>query len=188
MAAGVVWRAPDAAPLAAIAATVFGPVYTAGLPSFLLVLRHGAPDAPPLAATWLVFYPLAMTWICDSAAMSGGAAFGGPKMAPVLSPQKTWSGAASGLAGALITAVVYAVLALAPTGITLQVWQMLVLGATVGIFGQLGDLAESLLKRSVGIKDSGTFFPGHGGVLDRLDSLYWVIPLSTLLMVAFGIL
>lgn len=188
MGAAIVRRGPEAAPLAAMAATVFGACYAAGLPSFLLVLRHGEPSMAALPATWLVFYPLAMTWICDTAAMSGGAAFGGPKMAPVLSPKKTWSGAVSGLFGALIVAIVYGLVALAPSGIILQVWQMIVLGLAVGTLGQVGDLGESLLKRSVGIKDSGSFFPGHGGVLDRLDSLYWVIPITTLLLVGFGIL
>lgn len=188
MGAGIGRRGPDSAPLGAMTATVFGAAYAAGLPSFLLVLRHGEPAQPALAATWLVFYPLVMTWICDTAAMSGGAAFGGPKMAPVLSPKKTWSGAVTGLIGALIAAVVYGLVALAPSGIILQVWQMVVLGLAVGTLGQIGDLGESLLKRSVGTKDSGSFFPGHGGVLDRLDSLYWVIPTTTLLLVGFGTL
>ena len=74
---GVFTRAPDQAPLPALAATVFGPIYTTGLLSLLLMLRHGAPELSRGAATALVFYPLVMTWVCDSFAMSGGSALGG---------------------------------------------------------------------------------------------------------------
>ena len=85
-------------------------------------------------------------------------------------------------------AVAYGAFALTAAGIALRVWQLLVIGLVVGVLGQIGDLAESLLKRSVGVKDTGSFFPGHGGVLDRLDSLYWVIPMSAMCFYAFGVL
>ncbi len=185
---GVFSRAPEQAPLPALAATVFGPLYTTGLPCFLLLIRHGAPELSPIAATALVFYPLVMTWVCDSFAMSGGSALGGPKLAPVVSPNKTWSGAAFGLVGGVVVALVYGIFVLGRLGVTLGLLQMVTLGLVVGTLGQLGDLAESLLKRSVGTKDSGGFFPGHGGVLDRLDSLYWVIPISAFLLYLFGVL
>ncbi len=114
--------------------------------------------------------------------------FGGPKLAPVISPHKTWSGAVAGLVGAGFAAVLYGILILDEVGLSLHVWQLVIIGLVVGVVGQVGDLAESLLKRSVGVKDSGAFFPGHGGVLDRLDSLYWVIPVSALCFYAFGVL
>ena len=175
-------------PVAAIAVTIFSPLYTAGLPAFLLLIRHGGTQTSPVVGTLLVLLPLVTTWLCDTFAMAGGAAFGGPKFAPVISPNKTWSGALSGLFGAGIVALAYGWFVLAGVGVVLKAWQLLTIGLVVGVLGQIGDLAESLLKRSVGVKDSGTFFPGHGGVLDRLDSLYWVIPLSAACFYAFGVL
>ena len=175
-------------PVWALGATMFGPCYAAGLLAFLVVVRHGGEGLSPRVATVLVFLPLVTTWLCDTFAMTGGSVFGGPKLAPLISPHKTWSGAVSGLVGAGVVAVLYGALVLGAVGITLRVWQLLIIGLVVGVLGQIGDLAESLLKRSVGVKDSGTFFPGHGGVLDRLDSLYWVIPMSALCFYAFGVL
>lgn len=180
-------RATDQ-PVLALGATMFGPLYAAGLLAFLVVVRHGGEGLSPRVATVLVFLPLVTTWLCDTFAMTGGSVFGGPKLAPFISPHKTWSGAVSGLVGAGVVAVLYGALVLGAVGITLRVWQLLIIGLVVGVLGQIGDLAESLLKRSVGVKDSGTFFPGHGGVLDRLDSLYWVIPMSALCFYAFGVL
>ena len=184
-----VWvSTPAAAPVVSVSATVFGPLYTAGLPAFLLLVRHGPDEPSRWVGTLLVFLPLVTTWLCDTFAMAGGSVFGGPKFAPVISPNKTWSGAVTGLFGAGIVALLYGWLVLREVGIVLQAWQLLTIGLVVGVLGQVGDLAESLLKRSVGVKDSGSFFPGHGGVLDRLDSLYWVIPLSAMCFYAFGVL
>jgi phosphatidate cytidylyltransferase len=196
---GVVWimgtmalatrlRAPAQAPISSIAVTIFGAAYAAGLPAFVIWQRHGMAGASAGTATLLVLYPLAMTWVCDTFAMAGGAAFGGPRLAPVVSPNKTWAGAVTGTVGAVLVAVVYGRWVLAGNGVVFGPWQLVALGLSVGIFGQLGDLVESLLKRSADVKDSGTFFPGHGGVMDRLDSLYWVIPISTLLFYSFGVL
>ena len=179
---------PTSQPVLALGATMFGPCYAAGLLAFLVVVRHGDEGLSPLVATTLVFLPIVTTWLCDTLAMAGGSMFGGRKLAPIISPHKTWSGAVSGLVGAGVVAVLYGGLVLSEVGITLGVWQLLIIGLVVGVLGQFGDLAESLLKRSVGVKDSGAFFPGHGGVLDRLDSLYWVIPTSALCFYAFGVL
>ncbi len=185
MAAAAASRAPAEKPLAAVAITIFGVLYAAGLPSFLLVLRHGAPWPSAWAATWLVFLPLVLTWVCDSLAMAGGKLVGGPKLAPVLSPNKTWAGAISGSVGAVLLAPLYGALVLTPMGVSIPLWQLVIFGGVVSVAGQVGDVGESLFKREAGVKDSGTFFPGHGGVLDRLDSLYWVIPTAVLLFVAF---
>ncbi|NIM50338.1 MAG: phosphatidate cytidylyltransferase [Gemmatimonadales bacterium] len=179
-------RPPTARPLAAAAVTGFGAVYAGGLPAFLLLLRHSALVPSPWAATAIVFLPLVLTWVCDSLAMAGGFAIGGPKLAPVLSPNKTWAGAVSGSLGAVVLAPLYGAIVLAPLGVGISTWLLLVFGGVVSMAGQVGDVAESLLKREVGVKDSGSFFPGHGGVLDRFDSLYWVIPTSALLLTLFG--
>lgn len=180
-------RCPQDAPLEGVAVTLFGAVYASGLLGFLLALRHGARELAPLGATALVLFPLIMTWICDTLAMAGGALIGGVKLAPVASPNKTWAGAVAGVIGAIGVAIAYGSWVLPPLGVRLTAVQLLLLGLSVGIFGQIGDLGESLFKRSAGVKDSGTFFPGHGGVLDRLDSLYWVIPISVLWLAAFGV-
>jgi phosphatidate cytidylyltransferase len=180
-------RTPEDRPLTAVSVTAFGAVYTAGLPAFLLWLRE-APVAPSAwAASWLVFLPLVLTWICDSLAMMAGAMIGGPKLAPVLSPKKTWSGAVAGALGATILAPVYGLLVLDPLGIRVPPAALILTGVGVGVLGQLGDLAESLFKREAGVKDSGAFFPGHGGVLDRLDSLYWGIPITVIILRVFAV-
>lgn len=185
--AGAVWqRNPNQAPLAAIAVTVFGAVYTGVLPAFLLLLRHAETTRGPWAATWLVFLPLAVTWVSDSMAMAGGMLIGGPKLSPAISPNKTWAGTVTGSIAATAAAPLYGVLALGPYGIVLAWWKLAVLGLALSIVGHVGDLAESLLKREAGVKDSGRAFPGHGGVLDRLDSLYWVLPTATALLSAYG--
>lgn len=176
---------PAARPLSGIAVTVFGALYAGALPAFLLLLRHGG-TADRWGATWLVFLPLAVTWICDSMAMAGGAVIGGPKFAPVISPNKTWAGTLTGSASAAIVAPVYGIVLLAPAGISIASWKLAVLGIGLSIMAHVGDLAESLLKREAGVKDSGTFFPGHGGVLDRLDSLYWVLPAAAALLTLYG--
>ncbi|MCZ6918408.1 MAG: phosphatidate cytidylyltransferase [Gemmatimonadetes bacterium] len=179
---------PGRQTLASVAITVVGPLYAAGLLASLLVLRHGGSGLSASVATAWVFLPIVTTWLCDTAAMTVGSAFRGPQLAPVISPNKTWSGAAAGLVGAALVTVAYGRFVLAQVGVALPVWQLLIVGLTVGIFGQMGDLVESSFKRSVAVKDSGAFFPGHGGVLDRLDSLYWVLPLSALWFHVFGVL
>jgi len=174
-------------PLASVAVTLFGAVYAGGLPAFLLPIRHAPELSSALAASALVLLPLATTWVCDSVAMEVGTRAGGPKLAPVLSPKKTWSGAVGGSLGAVVAAPLYGALLLARVGVTIPLWQLALFGLVVSAVGQIGDVSESLFKREVGIKDSGTFFPGHGGVLDRLDSLYWVLPTAALLLALFGI-
>ncbi|HTR19310.1 MAG TPA: phosphatidate cytidylyltransferase [Gemmatimonadales bacterium] len=170
-------RSPQQRPLPAVAVTIFGPLYASALPSFLIAIRHGAAaglrDTPAAA---LVMLPLALVWICDTAAMAAGSAIGGPKLAPVLSPKKTWAGAIGGTVGAIAAALVLGLLVLNRLGWTVSVGQLLGLGVLVSVVGQAGDVAESLFKREAGVKDSSTLIPGHGGVLDRLDSLYFVIP------------
>ena len=170
----------------AVSVTAFGALYAGGLPAFLLWLRHGAVSRSAWAATWLVFLPLALTWISDTLAMIGGSLVGGAKLAPVLSPKKTWAGAVAGAVAAPLLAPLYGRWVLGAVGIEVPVVALVLVGLGVGILGQLGDLAESLFKREAGVKDSGGFFPGHGGVLDRLDSLYWGIPVTVVVLKAFG--
>jgi phosphatidate cytidylyltransferase len=115
----------------------------------------------------------AMIWICDSAAFHAGTAIGKHKMYPRVSPNKSWEGAVFGFVFAIISAVAAKYLVLE----YLTLGQSIVVGVIVGIFGQIGDLVESLMKRDAGVKDSSKLIPGHGGVFDRFDSLLLVSPL-----------
>jgi phosphatidate cytidylyltransferase len=181
-------RAPDAHPTGAVALTLVGPLYAAALPAFLLVLRHTSFGLGSWAGTALVFFPLVVTWVGDSAAMTGGRTFGGPKMAPTISPGKTRSGGIAGLAGAAAAGALWAAFVLAPMGIPLGAGAGGAIGFLLGVVGQVGDLAESLLKREAGVKDSSHLIPGHGGVLDRFDSLIFVLPVAALLFRLLGVL
>ena len=175
MAAALATRSPAAKPLPVVALTVFGPLNASWLPAFILMLRSRS-ALSPWAGTWLVLLPLIATWICDTAAMAAGSAIGGPKLAPVVSPKKTWAGAVGGLIGAVAATVAIGTWILPRQGITAAPFALAVIGIAIGVLAQVGDVAESLFKREAGVKDSSALIPGHGGILDRLDSLYFVLP------------
>lgn len=141
-----------------------------GIPSFALL---------SLSWVWgtLVFWVFVVTWATDIFAYFAGRGIGGPKLAPRISPNKTWAGLAGGVAGAAVC------------GWLLAAWFemepfFLWMGGPMGLIAQGGDLYESWLKRRAGIKDSGTLLPGHGGVLDRLDGMLAVAIATTLLLMA----
>lgn len=131
----------------------------------------------PGGASW-VLWLLLLVWAADIGAYFAGRRFGRLKLAPQVSPGKTWEGFAGGLAASLLVAL----LMLVPLG-DLALWwvPVVVLLAVLSVFG---DLFESVLKRQRGVKDSGTLLPGHGGVLDRIDSLVAVLPVFALLLAA----
>ncbi len=182
-------RGPTKKPLSSAAVTVLAALYAGGLLSFAMIIRHASGyEEQSIPGMLLLLLPIATTWACDTAAMEVGRRLKGPKLAPTVSPGKTWSGSVAGLLAALIVAPAFQVLVLARWDVPVTPFQALVFGGVVGIFGQLGDLTESLFKREAGVKDSGHILPGHGGILDRLDSLYFVIPLSAILYRYFGIL
>ncbi len=116
-----------------------------------------------------VYLALIATFVSDSLAYFIGKAFGRNKMAPVISPGKSWEGAVAGVFGALIISILFT--RNTPLQLPLTIGESIILGFFISLFGQIGDLAESLLKRNTGVKDSGTFMPGHGGLLDRIDSI-----------------
>lgn len=182
-------RGPAGRPLAAIAITLFGALYASGLLSFLIAIRHGGVAVvQPFAYFLLALFPLVITWICDTAAMAVGSSLGGPKLAPILSPKKTNSGAIGGTLAGIITALAIGKFVLNRQGWHFTDGQLLLFGLAVSVVGQIGDVAESLLKREVAIKDSSSLIPGHGGVLDRLDSLYFVIPAAAGLYRIYGVI
>ena len=169
-------RSPSEHPLGAVAVTGFAVGYAGMLPSFLIGIRHGRYAEWSWAGTALVFFPLVVTWVCDSAAMFGGRAFGGARMAPTISPGKTRSGGIAGLVGGVAIAPLFALMVFPRVGIELALIPAFLMALALSAVGQLGDLAESLFKREAGVKDSSALIPGHGGVLDRFDSLYLVLP------------
>jgi len=185
---GLVARGPDERPLEAVAVTVLAVAYTAGLPAFLLAIRHSGFERRSWAGAWLVFFPLVVTWVVDTAAMFGGRAIGGPKLAPTVSPGKTRSGSVTGVLGGLVVAPLFAWVVFPRVGLGIPLWQLVAIAAVLGVIGQAGDLAESLFKREAGVKDSSHLIPGHGGVLDRLDSLYFVLPAAAAMYRLFGII
>lgn len=120
----------------------------------------------------LVFLLLAATWLGDTGAYFSGRLLGRHRMSPLISPKKTWEGLAGGLLLSVVGAVVVGLVGLKDANLLV----VALLGALVDVAGVLGDLAESLLKRAFGVKDSGTIMPGHGGILDRVDSLLFSAP------------
>ncbi len=149
-----------------IGVTMFGVVYVGiGMGTFLGLRELFDSGA-------IIILILISIWICDTAAYLGGKAIGKHKLYTSVSPNKTVEGAVFGLIFAIITAIACKYIFMGE----LALRDAAVIGLIVGIVGQVGDLAESMLKRDVGVKDSSAFFPGHGGFLDRFDSILFVSP------------
>ena len=178
-----------------IASTIFGVLYVSMFCGSLVGLRElfvpadfpvwahftvVGPSVPEeIAATiyrwggWTVVAVFAGIWACDSAAYFAGRGFGRHKLFERVSPKKTWEGAVAGFLAAIGAFLLMKAVALP----YLSLREALVCGAVIGVFGQIGDLVESLMKRDAGVKDSSALLPGHGGILDRFDSLIFVSPL-----------
>ena len=122
---------------------------------------------------WLVLCVLISIWICDTAAYFAGKGFGKHKLFERVSPKKTLEGAVAGLIFGILAFIISKEILISDFAL----FHSIIIGLIVGIFGQVGDLAESLLKRDAGIKDSSAIIPGHGGFLDRFDSILFVMPI-----------
>jgi phosphatidate cytidylyltransferase len=138
----------------------------------------------PQAGVVSVLWMFAVVWTSDIAAYFTGRRFGGPKLWPKVSPKKTWSGFLGGLTGGALAGALVVVLGQRWGGsAAVSLWLVLLISAVASVAGQLGDLAESALKRAFDVKDSGWLIPGHGGVMDRLDA-FWPVALFAALMLA----
>jgi phosphatidate cytidylyltransferase len=160
-------RTPVGESLPALGALAFGVPYFALPIASLSYLQQFDP--------WVVFLLLAIVWLGDTAALYAGSSFGRHRMAPVVSPKKTWEGAAACLVTALAATAVWSWWRLGRLDAAL-----LMVAAATSVAAQAGDLVESLIKRGAGVKDSGGVLPGHGGMLDRVDALLFAAPVLLL--------
>jgi phosphatidate cytidylyltransferase len=161
--------------------TIVGALYVGWMLSYWLSLRGlkvGLEDGSAYGRNW-VYLAMLTTFANDTGAFFIGRARGKHKLVPTISAAKTWEGAIGGLICAILAAIIIAtVLKLISLKLgspsVFEYWQIILLGFLVSLFAQLGDLVESLLKRNMGVKESGNLLPGHGGILDRFDSLIFV--------------
>jgi phosphatidate cytidylyltransferase len=176
-------------PLGGVAVTVLGVVYVGATLCFAYAIRyHEYAFAPAPIGSWnipsgglLLLLPLFATWASDTGAYAFGRMLGRNKLIPLVSPGKTVEGAIGGILASMLVAWVYVTFLLAPyahLGFRWKPLGVLAFGALVSIAAQVGDLVESLFKREANVKDSSTIIPGHGGILDRCDSLFFVLPVS----------
>ena len=130
----------------------------------------------------LVLIPLVSAFMSDSLALFGGMLFGKTKLAPKVSPKKTREGAVSGLVGGMVGMILFRIVFFLCTEVQLHIGWCVALGFVGAVMGQLGDLSFSCVKRQCGIKDYGRLLPGHGGVLDRFDSVIFAAPVTWMLV------
>lgn len=181
--ASVIWlRGVEGRPLGSVSVTLFGVFYSA-LGTFIYPLRYHEYAIGAVAGTALVMFPIGVTWGTDIGAYAFGRMFGKRKLMPSVSPGKTVAGAVGGIIAAIASCWFYVTVFLKPLGhLALTPLGMVMFGIAISVAGQTGDLAESLLKREAGVKDSSTLLPGHGGLLDRWDSLLFTIPVAYLIL------
>ncbi len=158
-------RRPLRESLAAIAISSAGLLFVAFPFSYLVLL-----DEMSRTGRVLVLFTLVLIWVGDTFAYFTGKAIGRLPMAPALSPKKTWEGATANLIGAILVAVGFSY------WLQIDIWALIAIAGVANIAGQIGDLLESAYKRAANMKDSGSLLPGHGGMLDRIDSLVLASP------------
>jgi len=151
-----------------VALTLFGALFAGWMPAHLALIRDLRPHGEAFA-----FLTFAAVWAMDTAAYAAGRGFGRHALAPTLSPKKTWEGAAAGFLAAIGVCLAFQKFLLHGSVSPLEA---VVIGVIIGSMGQLSDIAESMVKRDAGVKDSGALLPGHGGVFDRFDSYILCAP------------
>ena len=162
---------PDAMPFADVATAIVGGIVFPLMYSSIFLLRMD-----PEYGRMYVLLPFCVAFIGDSLSMYGGMLFGKRKMAPSVSPHKTWAGAIAGLLGGALGLVLWGVVARAWLGYEPDYLSLALAGLATNAIGQLGDLSMSLIKREVGVKDYSHIFLTHGGMLDRFDSTLFIAP------------
>ncbi len=180
VAVGVILAAPvwqGTASSEATATTLLAVMYIGWLLGYGILLHRSSPRGDDL-----MLFLVGVTWVGETAAYLVGSTVGHHKLAPVVSPRKTLEGAAAQIVASVLAAMVLRAWLLPSCGAAVAV----AAGTLLGITGQVGDLAESAIKRSVGTKESGGLIPGHGGVLDRIDSLLFNLPAFYYLWLAVG--
>ena len=196
MGAAIWARGVNGKPLGAVASTAFGIAYTGGMLSFGYAIRYhdyafapanltlGARTVSVPSGGLLLLLPMFITWASDTGAYAVGKAIGKHKLAPAVSPGKTIEGALGALVVSVIVVWAYSRWILRPAAHLDFRWApagAVLFSLIVSVSGMIGDLAKSLFKREVGVKDSSHIIPGHGGILDRFDSLLFALPLSYVL-------
>lgn len=178
-------RGSEGRPIESVATTLFGVWYTGGMLAFVYALRYHRFAVTALAGALLVALPVLLTWLNDSGAFFFGKRFGRTKLMPSVSPGKTWAGAWGALGTTVVATWVLVRFVLVPfAGLSLTLPGILMFGVVMSVAAQVGDLVESMLKREAGVKDSSALIPGHGGVLDRVDSLLFSVPIAYVLLEA----
>ncbi|HEX8692152.1 MAG TPA: phosphatidate cytidylyltransferase [Longimicrobium sp.] len=177
LAAAIWMRGVAGEPLLSISVTFLGAVYPALL-LFALFLRHLPGVEGPLHGTAILLFPVVLTWLSDTFAYFAGRLWGKRKLIPKVSPGKTVAGALGAVVGTPLAAVGYSLFLARFPAWRMGIAEAAALGVLVSVAAQVGDLAESLLKRDAGVKDSGRLLPGHGGALDRFDSLFFTLPVG----------
>jgi len=163
-----------------VSSTLFDVLYTGLFAASIIWIREFYVDTPLSYSNggFIIISIFITLWMTDSAAYFIGSAIGKHKLFPRVSPNKSWEGAIAGFVFAIITLVVLKTVLLD----FLSWMDIIAFGIIIGIFGQIGDLVESLIKRDAGVKDSSNLIPGHGGIFDRFDSLLFSSPILFLYM------
>jgi len=164
-----------------IGTTLFGVLYTSLFAAVLGIREFYQSPEPYVQGGYMIIAILISIWLCDSAAYFIGCAIGKHKLFPRVSPKKSWEGAIAGFVFSVIGFIISKLVLLE----NISWMHAIILGMIIGVIGQTGDLIESLIKRDAGIKDSSNIIPGHGGILDRFDSLLFTAPFVYLYMYYF---
>ncbi len=158
----------------------FSVIYAPVMFSFIYLIRNRE------NGFWLVWFVFIASWVSDTCAYCVGMLFGKHKLAPVLSPKKSIEGAVGGIVGSALAGILYGLLLVSVSDITYSgLWICALIGAVGSVFSQIGDLAASGIKRHYNIKDYGKLIPGHGGIMDRFDSVIVTAPLIYFLVTLF---
>lgn len=152
--------------------TIIGILYIPLCFGYLLLIR-----VMPITGVYLIWFVFIVSWLSDTSAYFIGRAFGKTKLSPSISPKKTVEGAIGGILGSVLGSIAYGFILQSFSIINIPLWHLFIIGILGSIISQVGDLAASSIKRNVGIKDYGNIMPGHGGLLDRFDSILFAAPL-----------